>query len=216
MSDRNTALEYAVRFEGVYFSYGDYYVLEDLSFEVGEGEFAALAGPNGSGKTTVLKVLLGLEKPRRGSVTVLGGASPRGGIGYVPQQAPFDEAFPIPVEDVVKMGRLLPWSRKRSGEDRAAVKEALERAEIDDIAGRSYAKLSGGQRRRVLVARALASRPRLLVLDEPTANMDADSEDRLLSTLEKLKGKTTILMVTHDIEKLTRLTDKVIPIGRRK
>jgi zinc transport system ATP-binding protein len=220
----------ALRFDSVSFSYGAVTVLENASFVINRGEFAALVGPNGSGKTTVLKLLLGLEQPQSGTVEIPGaksgkkpefGAAPASGakpagIGYVPQQTPFDPAFPIPVRDVVRMGRLRPGSRSFTAEDRRAVEEALEQAEIAAFADRPYAKLSGGQRRRVLVARALASRPGLLVLDEPTANMDRESEERLLGTLRKLKGSATILIVTHDIEFVADLTDRVLVMGSRE
>jgi zinc transport system ATP-binding protein len=137
-------------------------------------------------------------------------------VGYVPQQAPVDRAFPITVRQVVRMGRLRPISRLYGDGDRAAVKEALEQAEIEDLAERPYGALSGGQRRRVLVARALAARPDLLILDEPTANMDAESEDRLFKSLGRLKGKTTILIVTHDTGFVSALTDRVLCMGNRE
>jgi zinc transport system ATP-binding protein len=217
----------AIRFDSVSFSYGAVTVLENASFVINRGEFAALVGPNGSGKTTVHKLLLGLEQPRAGTVEIPG-AMPDAksgtraerlgpaGIGYVPQQTPFDPAFPIPVRDVVRMGRLHPLSRSFTAEDRTAVEEAMEQAEIAAFADRPYAKLSGGQRRRVLVARALASRPGLLFLDEPTANMDRESEERLLGTLRKLTGSATILIVTHDIDFVADLAGRVLVMGSRE
>jgi zinc transport system ATP-binding protein len=206
----------ALRFESVSFSYGNVKVLENACFHIHRGEFIALVGPNGSGKTTVLKLLLGLEKPRTGVITISGTSPGKAGTpGYVPQQAPFDRAFPITVREVVKMGRLRPLSRRFTAEDRAAVEEALVRAEAADLADRAYAKLSGGQRRRVLVARALAARPEILIMDEPAANMDAESEERLFETLEKLKGHATILIVTHDPEFVSSLTDRVLCVGNK-
>jgi zinc transport system ATP-binding protein len=214
----------ALRFDRVSFSYGPVKVLEAASFHIHQGEFIALVGPNGSGKTTVLKLLLGLEQPDSGTVELFGTVLRAGGIraqildriGYVPQQAPVDRAFPITVRRVVRMGRLRPLSKSSGAVDRAAVEEALEQAEIKDLAERSYAALSGGQRRRVLVARALAARPELLILDEPTANMDAESEDRLFKSLGKLKGKTTILIVTHDTGFVSALTGRVLCMGNRE
>jgi zinc transport system ATP-binding protein len=207
----------AIRFEGVSFSYGPVKVLEKASFHIHQGEFIALVGPNGSGKTTVLKLLLGLEKPDTGKIGIFGTAAEgpdrnHDRIGYVPQQAPQDRAFPISVRDVVRMGRLrslLGYTR----DDRAAVEEALVQADIQDLADRSFAALSGGQRRRVLVARALASRPEILILDEPTANMDSESGERLFETLGHLKGKTTILIVTHDLDFVSSLTDRALCLG---
>jgi zinc transport system ATP-binding protein len=193
-------------------------VLDRASFHIHQGEFVALVGPNGSGKTTVLKLLLGLEKPQRGKIKIFGSPSSpalSGRIGYVPQQALTDRAFPISVEEVVRMGRLRPLSRKRGGEDRDAVREALDQSELTELAGRPYRALSGGQRRRVLVARALAARPDILILDEPTANMDAESEEGLYKTLGRLKGNTTILIVTHDTGFVSPLTGRVLCMGNR-
>lgn len=207
----------AVRFSHVSFSYGTVPVLEAVNFHVHQGEFAALVGPNGAGKSTVLKLLLGLEKPDSGSVHLFDGMKNAGKtrIGYVPQHADFDPTFPISVREVVRMGRLRSYSRKYTAEDETAVLEALDRAEISDLAKRPYAALSGGQRRRVLVARALASRPLLLVLDEPTANMDSESEERLFKTLAQLKGNTTVIIVTHDAGFVSSLTDVVFCAGER-
>jgi zinc transport system ATP-binding protein len=231
--ERNIAL----RFDRVSFSYEGVRVLENVSFHIHQGEFVALVGPNGSGKTTVLKLLLGLEIPQSGRIELFGvpgesrragrpglfsnsrNLNPRDRVGYVPQQAQADRAFPITVEEVVRMGRLKPFSRKFRAGDKAAAAEAMERMEISDLAGRLYNALSGGQRRRVLVARALASLaggdgPGILVLDEPTANMDAESEGRLFKTLGGLKGGTTILIVTHDRDFVSSLTDRVLCIDR--
>jgi zinc transport system ATP-binding protein len=193
-------------------------VLENAGFHIHEGEFIALVGPNGSGKTTVLKLILGLERPRAGTIKLFGAEASLGRdrVGYVPQQLVFDRAFPIPVREVVRMGRLRPLSRKYGAGDRVAVREALEQAGIRDLAERPYTALSGGQRRRVLVARALAAQPALLILDEPTANMDTESEGRLFMTLGKLKGKTTILIVTHDTGFVSALTDRVLCMGNRE
>jgi len=206
-----------LRFRGVSFSYEDLPVLENASFHIHEGEFVALVGPNGAGKSTVLKLMLGLERPGCGTVEILHGtpASARDRIGYVPQHASYDPTFPISVREVVRMGRLHSVSRHYTAEDDKAVSLAMDQAEIADLASRPYSALSGGQRRRVLVARALAAQPRLLILDEPTANMDAESEARLFRTLEGLKGKTTIFIVTHDTGFVSALTDRVLCVGDR-
>ena len=206
-----------VQFENVAFAYGDVRVLERASFHIHRGEFVALVGPNGAGKTTVLKLVLGLERPNQGEVRILE-SSPqlaRSRIGYVPQMAGYDPTFPISVAEVVRMGRLKPMSRRRDSEEDAAVRTAMKQADIEDLADRPYSALSGGQRRRVLVARALAARPQLLVLDEPTANMDAESEGRLFKTLGELKGNTTVLIVTHDTGFVSALTDRVLCVGDR-
>jgi zinc transport system ATP-binding protein len=208
-----------LRFEGVSFSYGPVKVLEDARFHIHQGEFIALVGPNGSGKTTVLKLLLGLEQVQRGRIELFGAGAAglgRERLGYVPQQAGFDRAFPICVREVVRMGRLSPLSRSFAVADKAAAEDAMEQAEIAGLADRPYSGLSGGQRRRVLVARALAAKPEFLILDEPTANMDAESETRLFNTLGRLKGKTTILIVTHDTAFVSSLVDRVLCMGSRE
>jgi zinc transport system ATP-binding protein len=199
------------------FSYGPLPVIEDATFHIHEGEFVALVGPNGAGKTTVLKLILGLERPNQGRISLFGEdpEKHRDKIGYVPQHLGYDPTFPISVHEVVGMGRMRPLSRSRTREDAGAVQNALEQAEIVDLARRPYSELSGGQRRRVLVARALAASPRLLILDEPTANMDAESENRLFNTLGFLKGRTTILIVTHDTGFVSSLTDRVLCVGDR-
>lgn len=207
----------AIRFDGVSFAYGPVRVLDDVNFHIHQGEFVALVGPNGAGKTTILKLLLGLEKPERGNIRLFEGMGDAGRerIGYVPQNAGFDASFPISVLEVVRMGRLKAASRKYGPDDERAVQDALERCGVADLVSRPYFALSGGQRRRVLVARALAARPLLLVLDEPTANMDSESEGRLFETLGTLKGSTTILIVTHDSSFVSSLTDIVLCVGDR-
>ncbi len=209
-------------FNEVSFSYKDIPVLDRVSFHAHRGEFIALVGPNGSGKTTVIKLVLGLETPTAGSVTLLGEApaAARRRVGYVPQHAQFDATFPISVREVVRMGRLVPAAGRTKasalrGAESAAVDSALERSGVADLASRPYPALSGGQRRRVLVARALAAEPEFLILDEPTANMDIESETRLFETLGALKGSTTIMIVTHDTGFVSALTDVVLCVGER-
>jgi zinc transport system ATP-binding protein len=214
--------EIAVRFASVSFSYGDMRILENASFHIHRGEFVAMVGPNGSGKTTVLKLLFGLETPSSGTVELFGvacaaaAARKERNVAYVAQQPPADQMFPITVRDIVRMGLLQPFKgypREKTSLAGLTIGEAMEQAGIADIAAKSYRSLSGGQRRRTLVARALAAKPELLVLDEPTANMDSESEARLYETLGSYKGKTTILIVTHDTEFVSSLTDRVLCLG---
>jgi len=215
--------EIAIKFNSVCFSYGDVCVLDKASFHIHRGEFVAMVGPNGCGKTTVLKLLLGLEEPSGGTIELFGNSrsaacrklrqagkhSPKANIAYVPQQAPPDKMFPITVYDIVRMGLLQSFDRYGAYEN-DSVNKAMEQCGIAGLADRPYRALSGGQRRRALVARALASRPDFLVLDEPTANMDAGSETRLYETLGAYKDEITILIVTHDTEFVTPLTDRVL------
>ena len=205
----------AVRFDSVFFSYSDVaenrlQVLENASFHIHKGEFVAMVGPNGSGKTTVLKLLFGLETPSAGKIEVTGS-----NLAYVSQHIPADNLFPITVLDTVRMGLLRPFKgySRNSPQEKAAVAEALEKTGIADLAAKPYRSLSGGQKRRALVARALAAKPQLLVLDEPTANMDSESELLLYKTLGAYKGAMTILIVTHDTESVASLTDRVLRLG---
>lgn len=202
-------------FDNVSFSYGHARVLEQVSFHIHEGEFTALVGANGAGKTTILKLILGLEQPESGIIALFGNKphQARSKIGYVPQHAGYDPAFPISVGEVIHMGRLDVHKKRTTNEDREAVAWAMEQSGIQDLEKRPYSALSGGQRRRVLVARALAARPELLILDEPTSNMDKESERRLFETLGRLKAHTTILIVTHDTSFVSSLTDAVLCVG---
>jgi len=211
--------EIAVSFDSVSFSYGPVQVLKDASFHIHCGEFVALVGPNGSGKTTVLKLLFGLVAPASGTIELFGekmseGRREKKNLAYVSQQPPADNQFPITVRDIVRMGLLRPLSGYPK--DKKLIDEAMEKTGIADLAARPYRSLSGGQKRRALVARALAANPDLLVLDEPTANMDIESETRLYETLGSFKGKTTILIVTHDTEFVTSLTDRVLCLGNER
>ena len=211
----NPPNQIVLQFSDVSFSYANVPVLEEASFHIHHGEFVALVGPNGSGKTTILKLVLGLNFPTSGTIRLFGTTAKTGRerIGYVPQHADYDPTFPISVEEVVRMGRLKPFKRTYSNEDKTAVAKALETMELSDLAQRPYHALSGGQRRRVLVARALSAAPEMLVLDEPTSNMDAESEKRLFKALGSLKGNTTILIVTHDTGFVSSLTDRVLCVG---
>lgn len=208
----------ALQFASVSFSYPALEVLEDVNFHFHTGEFIALVGPNGSGKTTLLKLLLGLEQPQKGSITLLGQSPKKSSslIGYVPQHASYDSAFPITVLEVVRMGLVGSIKRGHRKQELEQALWALGQVELGHLASRSYSELSGGQRRRVLVARALCAKPSMLILDEPAANMDKESEQRLYATLAHLKGETTILIVTHDMRQVSNLTDRVFCIDARK
>jgi zinc transport system ATP-binding protein len=208
----------AVKFDSVSFSYGDIHVLDNASFYIRKGEFTAMIGPNGSGKTTALKLLFGLETPSAGKIELFGNEGynnqARVNMSYVSQIMPADNLFPITVYGVVRMGLLHPFNRYLGKkQEKEAVTQALHNTGILDLESRLYRTLSGGQKRRALVARALAANPDLLVLDEPTANMDVESERLLYETLGAYKGKVTIIVVTHDTQYVTSLTDRVLTLG---
>lgn len=203
---------------GVSFAYDGPLALEDVTVSVGAGEFACIVGPNGGGKSTLLKLMLGLLEPAAGTVRVLGQPprAARPSIGYLPQHAQFDPQFPITVLDVALMGRLGqgrrfgPYGRT---EQRVAL-DALAEVRMDDHARRPFSSLSGGQRRRVLIARALACRPEILMLDEPTANLDIDVEEQLYELLRELNRRLTIVMVSHDVAYVSRYVRTAICVNR--
>jgi zinc transport system ATP-binding protein len=207
----------AVHFDRVDFSIGGVRVLQNVRFSVHRGEFLYMIGPNGGGKTTILKLILGLLTPESGNIRVLGGtpsqASPR--VGYLPQYQHFDPKFPVTVMDVVLMGRLRGAVKPVfSRDDRAAGAEALEALGLGDLAGRPYYALSGGQRQRVLIARALVNAPELLLLDEPTSGVDVHIEEILFDLLEHLNRTMTIILVTHDFGVVPRRVERVVCVNQ--
>lgn len=190
----------------VSFRYGAAPVLESVDLRLDEGDFLGIIGPNAGGKTTLLKIILGLLAPDRGSVEIFGRppAESRGVIGYVPQYARFDASFPIDVLDTVRMGRLGVRRRERSRESRAAARAALDRVDLSGMADEQIGELSGGQLQRVLIARALASEPRILLLDEPTASVDTRIGRSVYELLERLSERMTIALASHDIGVISR------------
>jgi zinc transport system ATP-binding protein len=201
------------------FSYSGQEVLSDINFTVHTGDFIAIIGPNGGGKTTLIKLILGLLKPSGGIVRVNGKAPGRGGavIGYVPQQINHNHNFPASALDVVLMGRHTPrkrWSL-RNGEDRRVALEALEKMGMEKFADRKITDLSGGQRQRVLIARALVTVPDLLVLDEPTAGIDTKGQADFFNLLKTLNKELTILVVSHDLLVVSSFARSIACVNRR-
>jgi zinc transport system ATP-binding protein len=194
---------YAIEFENVWFSYEGSTVLKEVSFSLEHGEFLGIIGPNGGGKTTLLKLMLGILKPDRGRIRILGqaphDASHR--VGYVPQGTDFNRDFPVSVLDVALMGRMSTSriGRRYSREDREKVKEVLEKVGMWGYRNRPVGKLSGGQRQRVFIARALVTNPEILFLDEPTASVDSEFQTDLYDFLKALNKEVTIVVISHDI-----------------
>jgi zinc transport system ATP-binding protein len=210
--------EPVIALEGVTFSYDGSPVLEDVHVEVDREDFACIVGPNGGGKTTLLKLVLGLLQPARGKVRVFGvaPAEARARMGYVPQSYAYDAQFPVRVLDVVLMGRVHQsrWLGPYTRADKEAAAEALRQVKILDLRHRPLASLSGGQRQRAVIARALISQPELLLLDEPTASLDLAFETELYALLAELNKRMTVVMVSHDVGFVSGFISKVICVKR--
>lgn len=193
-------------------------VLEHIDLAVEEGEFLGLVGPNGGGKSTLLKLVLGLLQPSSGEIRVAGlpPHAARKTIGYVPQYARFGRDFPITVEETVLIGRL-GATRLLGGydaADREAARQAMAEAEVLDLRQRPLGTLSGGQLQRVLVARALAGEPRILILDEPTANIDLRVKTEIFDLFKALNARMTIVVVSHDIGFISSYVTRVACLNR--
>lgn len=192
-----------ISLENLWAGYPQTPVLENINFTIRELDFIGLIGPNGGGKTTLLKVLLGLLKPQRGKVSILNKPVQQGRryIGYVPQLLELDRSFPIKVKDVVSMGRLSQRKlfRRYHRQDWEIVRRSLSQVGMADMGDRPIGELSGGERQRVYIARALASEPRILLLDEPTANIDSRVQASIYELLRELNQSITILMISHDL-----------------
>jgi zinc transport system ATP-binding protein len=206
--------ESVVNFENVTFSYQDTPVLKDLNFTIQRNEFVGIIGPNGGGKTTLLKLMMGFLKPSKGKIQIFGDnpANSLNSIAYVPQTARFDRQFPISVMELVLSGRLshLPWHGQYSKLDKEKAFQALEKVNLTHLKNAAFGTLSGGQAQRALIARALVSEPKLLLLDEPTASVDAKAEADIYNILESLKGQMTMMMVTHDLAAVVNKLERVL------
>jgi len=208
-----------ISFTAVDFAYGNIPVLKNVDFAARTGDFVAMVGPNGGGKTTILKLILGTLAPVRGDIRIFGETPDplRQGkrIGYMPQSLKFDAQFPITVFEVVLLGRMATGHGWRfTQDDRHAATMALAETGQQDLAERQFNSLSGGQRQRVLLARALVGEPELLLLDEPTANIDAEVENHLHELLLKLNRRMTVLLVSHDLGFVSSLAERVICVNR--
>jgi zinc transport system ATP-binding protein len=210
--------------ENVSFGYGFDPVLVDINLRIERGDFLAIIGPNGSGKTTLIKIILGLLSPTQGQVRLMGcdmaGFKDWEKIGYIPQKAThFDPLFPASVREAIAMA-LQPstrWPFRLKPEETAAIDRALATVGLAAFAPRRIGRLSGGQQQRVFIARALVHRPLLLVLDEPTTGVDAETQDRFYDLLDRLNAREglTIVLITHDIGIVDRHVTKVACLNQR-
>ncbi len=220
MSQTKSSPQPLVEIKNLYGGYDHETVLEDINFSIQKDDFIGLIGPNGGGKTTLIKIILGLLPPKKGHVNVMG-KRPREGrqqIGYVPQFSVFDSDFPISVFDVVKMGRL---SKKRvfkplTPQDDDIIEEKLAWVDMLDYKNRGIRELSGGQRQRVYIARALATEPEMLILDEPTISVDFESRAKIYELLHEINLQgVTILLVSHDLNVISRYVKTIGCLNRQ-
>jgi zinc transport system ATP-binding protein len=201
------------------YAYDDETALKEVNLRIHRGDYTAIIGPNGGGKTTLVKLILGLLTPDRGTIRVDGKSPQKASrcIGYVPQNVHVNRSFPITTIDVVLMGKLDPQKRlsRKSDTNRRDALAALERLEVADYANRKIGMLSGGQRQRVFIARALVDRPKLLLLDEPTASIDTKGQADFYRLLGELNKEITILVVSHDLLVISRFVKSVACVNKR-
>ena len=211
-----------LQLEDISFAYTNSDVVKDISLKISKGDFVGLIGPNGSGKTTLLKIMLGILKPRKGEIKILGKKLTDFNdwfeIGYVPQKATnIEKDFPATVEEVVSMGLL---SKKKTPkritkEDYSTIDKALQIVNMAQFSKKRITELSGGQQQRILIAKALVTNPKILLLDEPTTGIDQENQESFYELLGKLnKQGITIVLVTHDIGRITDHVTKVASINQ--
>lgn len=213
-------MSYAVELKNVSVKYDNLDALKNISLKVPKGSFLGIIGPNGGGKTTLLKVVLGLIEPFEGEVKIFGRPLEQSlnKIGYVPQISNFDRSFPISVLDVVLMARLggrVKFFHQYEKEDIEKAEAVLEKMNLLQLKDRQIGKLSGGQLQRVLIARGLAVEPEILLLDEPTANVDASSTSQIYELLKELNKEKTIVVVTHDMAAVSSYFDSLACLNEK-
>lgn len=207
-----------ITLKDVSFSYDERPIVDGVNLSLNERDFLGIVGPNGGGKSTLLKLILGLLTPNSGEITVFGKQPKlaRTRLGYVPQFATFDSAFPITVLDTVLQGRLgktrslLGYSKL----DHEIAQRAMIETDVDSLQKRAMTALSGGQRQRVLIARALACEPEILLLDEPTANIDPHHGETIFELLHRLHERITMIMISHDVGFVSRSVTRVACLNR--
>jgi zinc transport system ATP-binding protein len=208
--------EPVIRVRNLCFGYDRERVIDHVDLDIHARDFLAIIGPNGGGKSTLLRLLLGLLQPWSGEIHSRIGAR-RGSLGWVPQFATFDRSFPLRVAEVVMMGALGERGllRRYARQDRLATEKVLEQLQLRELGATAIAELSGGQMQRVLIARALVSRPEILFLDEPTASIDAESREKLRGLLLELNEAIPIVIVTHDLSSLPDAVKNIACLNRQ-
>ncbi len=220
-------MENLVHFDHVHFAYSGEDVLSDISLDINKGDFLGIIGPNGSGKTTLLRLMLGLLKPQKGSLSLFGTSISQfkqwSRIGYVPQKATqFETKIPVTVGELVALGRVGKaglFHRLNQG-DLVSIQKALESVGMEKYSDRLVTELSGGQQQRVFIAKALASEPELLILDEPTVGVDIEVQDEFYQLLAELNKSSlnnnplTLIIVSHDIDVIVNEVNKVACLNK--
>lgn len=209
----------AIEIRNLSVNYGDIRAISNISLDIEKGDFLGIIGPNGGGKTTLLKAILGLVPVSKGSIEFFlkGKSGIKGSLGYVPQFANMDKRFPISVIEVVLTARTkrgLPLFSKYTEKDLEVAHEQLRRVGIEHLAKRQISELSGGEFQRLLIARALAINPQLLLLDEPTASVDSSSRERIFQILKELNKEITIVLVTHDLLAISSKVKKLACLNK--
>ena len=207
----------AVEINNLSVKYNEQLVLNDINFSIEENDFVAIIGPNGGGKSTLLKVILGILTPNTGEVKVFGKEpkKARDLMGYLPQNLDFDRDFPINVFETVLTGRYHGLFKNYTKKDREVVLHALKDVEMQDFKDRQISKLSGGQMQRVFIARAIVKEPKLLILDEPMASIDPEMQNSFYELMSRLKDKMAIVLVSHDVGAVSTHVDKIACLNQK-
>ncbi len=219
MNFRTQKEQYIIEITNINFSYKKDKILDNINLKVQEGDFLAIIGPNGGGKSTLLKLILGLEKYKVGNIKIFDENISKNisKIGYVPQNTNINTNFPIKVLDVVMMGHIHEkktfWGHKQS--EKLCAKGALQKVGMEDFANTKIGSLSGGQRQRVMIARALCANPKILILDEPTASIDVEGQKQIYELLQVLNKSISVIVVSHDISVILSYASKVAHINKK-
>ena len=210
-------VENAVEMEKVSVIFNKQPVLEDINLSIKINDFIAIIGPNGGGKSTLLKIILGLIKVDQGKIIIFGNqpGNPSNPIGYLPQHVSFDPDFPINVFDTVLSGRYHGLLKNYSDVDREKVSNALKEVDMLKMKDRQISRLSGGQMQRVFIARAIVQEPKLLLLDEPMASIDPEMQNSFYNLLSRLRNKMAIVLVSHDVGAVSSHVDNIACLNQK-
>jgi len=213
-----------IQVKGLDYQVADQIILQNISFDINQGDYVALLGPNGGGKTTLIKLLLGLIVPNRGEIEILNTNQKKftkcNKIGYVPQNVSlFDNSFPLSVYETVSLGLAgeKSWFSFLTAKEKTQIEEAMETASILDLKDKNLSELSGGQRQRVMIARALVSQPEILILDEPSTGVDIVTQKKFYQFLKNLnkERKLTIVFITHDLGVIADDVNYVLAVNQK-